>query len=297
MMRVVLDANVLVSAIPSPRGVPAQILNAWRAEQSDLVMSHAILAELDAVPACLPSVCRCLAITHQLYGLHAREPGRMEASLRTPAAGRCARHSIRPYKTSPRRRETEMVHGRLAALSAHWFPSRACLVHLRTPCGPLLVGVRASNNGCRKRNRQPLSFCLSSAVGREASASPLAKGNKKRSHTTPTLPWAMADWPRAKRTKSLRSFWYARRLCGFVMFANYSLSGGTSVRSKNPFAFKARARVGIRTRECFFLDARGDLGSGVGESIYSLTPTGRVWANMQSKIASAFKRDNRHYQV
>jgi len=27
----------------------------------------------------------------------------------------------------------------------------------------------------------------------EASASPLAKGNKKCSHTTPTWPWAMAD--------------------------------------------------------------------------------------------------------
>jgi putative PIN family toxin of toxin-antitoxin system len=49
MMRVVLDANVLVSAILSPRGTPAQILNAWRAEQFDLVISHAIVAELDRV--------------------------------------------------------------------------------------------------------------------------------------------------------------------------------------------------------------------------------------------------------
>ena len=48
-MRVVLDANVLVSAILSPRGAPAQILTAWRAEQFDLVISHAILAELDRV--------------------------------------------------------------------------------------------------------------------------------------------------------------------------------------------------------------------------------------------------------
>jgi putative PIN family toxin of toxin-antitoxin system len=49
MMRVVLDANVLVSAVLSPRGTPAQILNAWRAEQFDLVISEAILAEISRV--------------------------------------------------------------------------------------------------------------------------------------------------------------------------------------------------------------------------------------------------------
>jgi uncharacterized protein len=49
MMRVVLDANVLVSAILSPRGTPAQILDAWRAEQFDLVISEAILAEIGRV--------------------------------------------------------------------------------------------------------------------------------------------------------------------------------------------------------------------------------------------------------
>jgi uncharacterized protein len=37
MIRIVLDANVLVSAILSPHGTPAQILHAWRAEQFDLV--------------------------------------------------------------------------------------------------------------------------------------------------------------------------------------------------------------------------------------------------------------------
>ena len=49
MMRVVLDANVLVSAILSPRGTPAQILHAWRAAQFDLVISDAILAEIGRV--------------------------------------------------------------------------------------------------------------------------------------------------------------------------------------------------------------------------------------------------------
>jgi len=48
-MRVVLDANVLVSAILSPRGTPAQILSAWRAEQFDVVISDAILAEIGRV--------------------------------------------------------------------------------------------------------------------------------------------------------------------------------------------------------------------------------------------------------
>ena len=49
MMRVVLDANVLVSAVLSPRGTPAQIFNAWRAQQFDLVISEAILAEIGRV--------------------------------------------------------------------------------------------------------------------------------------------------------------------------------------------------------------------------------------------------------
>jgi putative PIN family toxin of toxin-antitoxin system len=49
MMRVVLDANVLVSAILSPRGALAQILDAWRAEQFNLVISDAILAEIGQV--------------------------------------------------------------------------------------------------------------------------------------------------------------------------------------------------------------------------------------------------------
>ncbi len=48
-MRVVLDANVLVSAILSPRGAPAEILAAWRTQHFDLAISHAILAEIGRV--------------------------------------------------------------------------------------------------------------------------------------------------------------------------------------------------------------------------------------------------------
>jgi putative PIN family toxin of toxin-antitoxin system len=49
MIRAVLDANVLVSAILSPTGVPAQVLTAWREEQFQLVISDAILEEVARV--------------------------------------------------------------------------------------------------------------------------------------------------------------------------------------------------------------------------------------------------------
>lgn len=48
-MRVVLDANVFVSAILSPQGAPAQILGAWRDERFDLLISGAILDEIGRV--------------------------------------------------------------------------------------------------------------------------------------------------------------------------------------------------------------------------------------------------------
>jgi putative PIN family toxin of toxin-antitoxin system len=49
MIRAVLDANVFVSAALSPNGIPAKILTAWRAEQFQLVISKAILEEIDRV--------------------------------------------------------------------------------------------------------------------------------------------------------------------------------------------------------------------------------------------------------
>jgi putative PIN family toxin of toxin-antitoxin system len=45
-VRAVLDVNVLISAILSPRGSPARLLVAWRAGAFDLVVSPALLAEL-----------------------------------------------------------------------------------------------------------------------------------------------------------------------------------------------------------------------------------------------------------
>jgi len=45
-VRAVLDANVLISAILSPRGSPARLLLAWQAGAFELVVSPALLAEL-----------------------------------------------------------------------------------------------------------------------------------------------------------------------------------------------------------------------------------------------------------
>ncbi len=48
-MHVVLDANVLVSALISPRGAPGAILAAWEKERFDLLVSPATLDELGRV--------------------------------------------------------------------------------------------------------------------------------------------------------------------------------------------------------------------------------------------------------
>jgi len=48
-MRIILDANQFVSAVLVPVGHPAQILQAWRTDQFDLVVSPAIVAEIRRV--------------------------------------------------------------------------------------------------------------------------------------------------------------------------------------------------------------------------------------------------------
>jgi putative PIN family toxin of toxin-antitoxin system len=48
-MRVVLDANVIVSALINPQGAPAQVFDAWRAEWFQLLLSQPILEEIGRV--------------------------------------------------------------------------------------------------------------------------------------------------------------------------------------------------------------------------------------------------------
>jgi putative PIN family toxin of toxin-antitoxin system len=45
-VRAVLDANVLISAVLSPRGTPARLVLAWQAGAFDLVVSPLLLAEV-----------------------------------------------------------------------------------------------------------------------------------------------------------------------------------------------------------------------------------------------------------
>lgn len=49
MPRIVLDCNVFVSALLSPQGGPAQVLDQWAAGDFDLVISPLLLAELEKV--------------------------------------------------------------------------------------------------------------------------------------------------------------------------------------------------------------------------------------------------------
>jgi uncharacterized protein len=48
-MRVVLDANVLISALISGQGSPARIISLWKQEKFELVISPAVLEEIHRV--------------------------------------------------------------------------------------------------------------------------------------------------------------------------------------------------------------------------------------------------------
>jgi hypothetical protein len=50
-MRVILDTNILLSALLSPLGAPAQLLGAWERKAFTLVACEALIAELRAVAA------------------------------------------------------------------------------------------------------------------------------------------------------------------------------------------------------------------------------------------------------
>ena len=48
-MRVVVDTNLVVSRVLVPRGIPAQIFDAWRDDAFELLVSEPILAEYQRV--------------------------------------------------------------------------------------------------------------------------------------------------------------------------------------------------------------------------------------------------------
>lgn len=48
MPKAVLDTNILISAVITPRGTPAKILQAWREGACDLVTSPPLLVEIKA---------------------------------------------------------------------------------------------------------------------------------------------------------------------------------------------------------------------------------------------------------
>ena len=50
-MRLILDTNILLSALLSPRGAPARLLEAWERKRFTLVACDALIAELREVPA------------------------------------------------------------------------------------------------------------------------------------------------------------------------------------------------------------------------------------------------------
>lgn len=64
MLKAVLDANILVSAVLRPQGVPAQILRAWRQGQCHVVTCEQILAEAAEVLA-LPRIRRRYPLTDE----------------------------------------------------------------------------------------------------------------------------------------------------------------------------------------------------------------------------------------
>jgi putative PIN family toxin of toxin-antitoxin system len=49
MLRVVLDTNILVSAVLSKSGIPAQIVDAWQADEFFLVSYETAIAEVERV--------------------------------------------------------------------------------------------------------------------------------------------------------------------------------------------------------------------------------------------------------
>jgi uncharacterized protein len=57
-VRAVLDANVLISALLSPRGTPARLVRAWRDGAYELIVSPLLLAEVRRSVTAYPKLSR-----------------------------------------------------------------------------------------------------------------------------------------------------------------------------------------------------------------------------------------------
>lgn len=87
MIRATLDLNVLVSALLSPRGAPARLLDLWRDEAFFLVTSETLLATLEEVLS-RPAFARKYGLSRESVAALLR--GLRRFALVTPGAHRVA---------------------------------------------------------------------------------------------------------------------------------------------------------------------------------------------------------------
>jgi len=64
VLRAVLDSNVIVSGMIAKKGIPAQLLEAWRRQEWHLVVSPHIVGEVQRVLS-LPKISRTYGLTPQ----------------------------------------------------------------------------------------------------------------------------------------------------------------------------------------------------------------------------------------
>lgn len=86
-MRAVLDPDVIISGLLSPRGAPAKILRAWLEGVFEIVVSPLLLAELE----------RALAYPKLRGRVTATEAAQLLAILRREARQEIDRHPRRPF--------------------------------------------------------------------------------------------------------------------------------------------------------------------------------------------------------
>ncbi len=107
-MRAVLDPNILIAALLSPTGAPAQLLGRWLAGVFELVVSEALLAELE----------RALAYPKLRRRVSAEEAAELVDLLRDGAI-------LAPDRPNPPRRSPDPGDDYLLALAEN---ERAVLV-------------------------------------------------------------------------------------------------------------------------------------------------------------------------